>query len=325
MFQRFRTLALNTFVETVRQPIYGVILLATAVLLVLNVSLAAFTLDDDDKLLLDLGLSTLLLSGLFLSVFSAAEVLHREIVNKTVLTVVSKPISRPVFILGKFTGILGAILVAYYLCFLVFILALRHGVLQSSSDPWDGPVLVFGLGSLLLSLVGAAFANYFYGKDFPTTWIGLLAPMLTLGVLLVGKFDEEWAVIPFASNFVGGQVILAAYLVLLMVILTGAVAMAASTRFGHLMTLAICTGVLGLGIAADYAFGQYEATSLAAAVAYRALPNMGPFWVIDGLYADAIETAIPFRYVLYVTCYASLLTVAVLGIAIAAFQRREVG
>ena len=52
MVQRFYTLALNTFVETIRQPIYGVILLATAVLLVLNVSLAAFTLDDDDKLLI---------------------------------------------------------------------------------------------------------------------------------------------------------------------------------------------------------------------------------------------------------------------------------
>ena len=91
MFQRFYTVALNTFVETIRQPIYGVILLATATLLILNVSLAAFTLDDDDRLLLDLGLSTLLLSGLFLSAFSAAGVLSREIENKTVLTVISKP------------------------------------------------------------------------------------------------------------------------------------------------------------------------------------------------------------------------------------------
>ena len=78
MFQRFQTLASNTFLETIRQPIYGVILLATALLMILNVSLAGFTLEDDDKLLLDLGLSTLLLSGLFLSAFSAAGVLSLQ-------------------------------------------------------------------------------------------------------------------------------------------------------------------------------------------------------------------------------------------------------
>ena len=110
-----------------------------------------------------------------------------------------------------------------------------------------------------------------------------------------------------------------------MVILTAAVALAASTRFGHLVTLVICTAVLGLGIASDHAFGQYEMTSLAAAIAYRTVPNMGPFWVIDGLYAGSVETAIPFRYVLYTTCYAGLLTIAALGIAVAAFQKREVG
>ena len=86
MVQRFLAIAINTFVETIRQPIYGVLLLATFAMLILNVSLAGFTLEDDNKLLLDLGLSTLMLSGLFLSAFSATGVLTREIENKTVLT-----------------------------------------------------------------------------------------------------------------------------------------------------------------------------------------------------------------------------------------------
>ena len=210
MFQRFYAVAINTFVETVRQPIYGVILLTTAVLLTMNVSLAAFTLDDDDKLLLDLGLSTLLLSGLFLSAFSAAGILSREIDNKTVLTVISKPVGRPTFVLAKFTGLLAALIIALYLGTLVFILSVRHGVMESSSDPWDAPVLTFGFGSLLVALVVGAFTNYFYGRDFPTTVIAVLAPLLTVAVVLVGKFDEHWEVIPFASNFVGGQIILAA-------------------------------------------------------------------------------------------------------------------
>ncbi len=325
MFQRFYTLALNAFIETIRQPIYGVILLATAVLMILNVSLAAFTLEDDDKLLVDLGLSTLLLSGLFLSAFSAAGVLSREIENKTVLTVISKPVGRPLFILGKFAGLLAALIVAFYLSFLVFVLTVRHGVMEYTTDPWDAPVLTLGLGSLFLSVIAAAFRNYFYGKHFAATVIAFLAPLLTLSVLLVGKLDEHWEVIPFGSNYFGGQIIIASYLVLLVVMITAALALAASTRFGQLVTLVICTGVLGLGIVSDYAFGQHEETSLMAAVAYRAVPNVGPFWVIDGLTAGTVKTTVTLRYVLYVTCYGLLLTVGIISIAIAAFQKREVG
>lgn len=325
MLQRFYAIAANTFVETIRQPIYGVILLATAILLILNVSLAAFTLDDDDKLLLSLGLSTLLMSGLFLSAFSAAGVLTREIDNKTVLTVISKPVGRPIFILGKFAGLMAALAVAFYLCTLVFVLSVRHGVLENTSDPWDAPVLALGFGSLFVALFVAGFCNYFYGKDFPTMVFTLLTPLLTISVLLIGKLDEHWDVIPFASNFVGGQVLIAAYLVSLIVMVTAAVALAASTRFGQLMTLVICTTVLGLGIISDYAIGQYEQSSVLAAIAYRAIPNVGPFWIIDGLHAGTEKTAVGLKYISYVTCYALLLTTGILSIGVAAFQKREVG
>lgn len=325
MFQRFYTIALTTFVETIRQPIFGVILLATALLLVLNVSLAAFTLDDDNKLLLDLGLSTLLLSGLFLSGFSAAGVLSREIENKTVLTVISKPVSRPVFILAKFTGLMAALVIAYYLSTLVFILTVRHGVLQNTSDPWDAPVLTFGFGSLALAVITAAAANFLYGKDFTTTTISLAAPLLTLSVVLIGKLDEHWDVIPFGSNYVGGQVLIAAYLVLLVVMITAAVALAASTRFGQLLTLVTCVGVLALGIISDYAFGQHAHASFLAAAGYYTVPNFGMFWVIDALHAATEKTVVTWNYVGYVSAYAVLVTTAALGIAIVAFQKREVG
>lgn len=325
MFQRLYTLAANTFVETIRQPIYGVILLVTAGLMIFNVSLAAFTLEDDDKLLLDLGLSTLLLSGLFLAAFSAAGVISREIENKTVLSVITKPVSRPLFILGKFSGLFAAMVLAFYLAFLVFVLAQRHGVLQTSSDPWDAPVLVFGLGSFAISLLVAAFCNYFYGSDFPTTAMAIIAPLLTVAVILVGKFSEKWEVVPFGSNFVGGQVIIAAYLVMLIVIVIVAVAVAASTRYGQLVTLMICTGVLGLGVVSDYAFGRKAEESAMAAAAYHLLPNVGPFWVLEGLQAASLETAVPWNYVGYATLYAALLTAGILSLAVALFQTREVG
>jgi len=325
MGQRFYAIAINTFVETLRQPIFGVILMLTAALLVLNVSLAAFTLDDDNKLLLDLGLSTLLLSGLFLSAFSATGVLSREIDNKTVLSVISKPVNRPLFILGKFAGLIMALGLAYYLSALVFILAQRHGVLQNTSDPWDAPVLILGLGSVTVAVLAAAFCNYLYGKHFSTTAIAIETPLLTAAVLTVGFFDKHWESIPFASDFVGGQILLAVFLVFLVVVLMAAVALAASTRFGQMVTLMICVVFLLVGLIADYCLGQYAQSSPIAALFYGLIPNIGPFWIIDGLYAESAKTAVPFAYVGYATGYATLLTIAIVSLAIAIFQRREVG
>ncbi|MEK6675656.1 MAG: ABC transporter permease subunit [Planctomycetota bacterium] len=338
MLQRFLAMARNTFVETIRQPIYGVILIAVALLMMLNVALTAFTLDDDNKLLLDVGLSTLLLGGLFLSAFSASAVLASEIENKTVLTIVSKPVSRTLFVLSKFVGLAAALSVAYYLTVLLFILTQRHGVLQRATDPWDAPVLVFGFGSIAVSCLASAFCNYFYGWNFPASVIAFVTPLLTISVLGVAKLSEKWEVIPFFSNFVGGQVIIAAYLVFLAVMVATAVALAASTRLGQLMTLLVCVCFLAIGVASDYAFGQHqlpsfenlitanaEIQSTLGAITYRLLPNLGPFWVIDGLTAGAEETTVPLIYVSYVTTYAFLIIVAILGIAVALFEKREVG
>jgi hypothetical protein len=103
------------------------------------------------------------------------------------------------------------------------------------------------------------------------------------------------------------------------------VALAASTRFGQLATLFICTAVVALGVISDYAFGQHEGSSLWAQAAYRAVPNIGPFWIIDGLHSNTEKTAVTLDYLLYATAYAALITTSVLSIAVAAFQRREVG
>lgn len=345
MFQRLWTVLASTYVETIRQPIYSVILAVTAILMVLNVSLAAFTLEDDNKLLLDLGLSTLLLSGLFLAAFSAAGILSREIENKTVLTVISKPIGRPLFIIGKFMGLAAALITAFYISTLIFVLSVRHGVLQNSSDPWDAPVLVFGFGGVFAAILISAFRNYFYGVHFPTSTITLTSFLLTIAVFAASKLDKKWEVIPFASNFGKGidvvQLLAAAYLVLIIVLVIAAVALAASTRLGQMMTLLTCTCVLGVGIMADYVFGQFETSAagqtwyellrsgqyklLFAHTAYRIVPNVGPFWVIDGLTAQSSFTTVTFEYIKYTTAYGLLFATSMVSLAIALFQRREVG
>lgn len=322
MFTRFLGIAINSLTETIRQPIYGILLLTTVFLLVLNVGLAGYTFDDDNKLLKDLSLSTMLLCGLFLAAFSAAGVLSREIENKTVLTVISKPVGRPVFILGKFMGLAGALVVAYYLCGIVFLLTMRHKVMSRSSDEWDLPVIVFGSAAFFGTLIIAAVCNYLYDMQFASTSIALSLPLMTLALVLVCLIDPKWQMQSFGKDFIDGQIIGAVALVFAMVMIATAVAVAVSTRLGQVGTLAICFVVLMLGLASDYVFGQARESHLLARIAYWVSPNLAFLWVTDALTQENHITA---QYVGMAFGYAMLIVASWLFIAVALFQKREVG
>ncbi|GAH02483.1 unnamed protein product, partial [marine sediment metagenome] len=49
------TIARNTFTETIRQPIYAIIIIAVLLLITLSPSITMYSLEDDDKLLREIG------------------------------------------------------------------------------------------------------------------------------------------------------------------------------------------------------------------------------------------------------------------------------
>ncbi|MFQ5491279.1 MAG: hypothetical protein ACE5GE_11200 [Phycisphaerae bacterium] len=322
MIGRFVSIAANTFLETIRQPLYGVILLVTALMLILNLGLAGFTLEDDDKLLLDLGLSTLLVSGLFLSVFSATGVLSREIENKTVLTVVSKPVSRPLLIAGKYTGLMTALAMAMYLAFLMFLLTIRHQVLQNTTDPWDMPVIVFGFGALSLSLSIGAFLNFYSGKEFASTTLALFTPLLTLATILTGFWNKTWELQAFGEGIWSINIVWTGVLMLMAVMVLAAIALAASTRLSQVMTLLVCVLVTMMGLVSDFVLGERAADSAVANALYKTIPNLGLYSAVDAVTSDVL---IPTSYIAMAGGYTLLMVTAALLIGVALFQRREVG
>src|SRR3989304_1690077 len=128
------TIAKNTFIETLRQPIYAIIIVAALLLFFLSPSLTMYSLSDDNKLLRELGLSTLFLTSLFIAIFSASGAVAEEVENKTIITVLSKPVQRPIFVLAKFAGVAAAVALAHYICSIGLLMAIRHGVLESAAD-----------------------------------------------------------------------------------------------------------------------------------------------------------------------------------------------
>ncbi|MBL1218988.1 MAG: hypothetical protein D8M59_16025 [Planctomycetes bacterium] len=272
MTEQLLAIARNTFVQSIRQPIYFVLLGIGILALILNLSLSAFTMDDDNRFLLDMGMATIFLDGLFIAAFVATSVLSREIHDKTVLTVVSKPVGRPLFIFGKYLGVSGAILVAATILACAFMLTKRHQVLQTASDVLDWPVIIFGLTAAFLSLGVAVWGNYFYGWVFTSSAVTMMLPTSIIAWLGVLAFSKEWKYQLLSAEH-GGMIspdldmalIIALFALFMALLVMSAVAIAASTRLGQVLTVLVCLLVFLMGLLSDHMFGRraFEAEPLA--------------------------------------------------------------
>ncbi len=96
--------------EAVRQPIFLLALALALIILILNTFLPFFSLGEDVKMLKDCGLATILIAGMLIAVWTASTSIADEIEGKTAMTLLSKPINRRQFVLGKYIGIMQAVL-----------------------------------------------------------------------------------------------------------------------------------------------------------------------------------------------------------------------
>lgn len=325
MLAKLLAIAKNTFIETIRQPVFGVLMWVAAGLLVASPALAGFSLESggDIKIVKDVGLATLLLYGLLASVFSATSVITREIESHTVLTVVSKPVSRPVFLLGKYVGVCGAVLVGYYFLCLVLFMTCRHGTMETAADKYDQPVLIFSGLAILISLAVATFGNYVYGWHFPATLTAWVVPLGTLALALVLVISPQWQLQSPGKDFGDLQLGYAVAMCFCGVLVLTAFAVALSTRFSQVLTLVLCSAVYVVGLLSDYWFGQpaVSGADWLYKVLYVVVPNFQFFWAGDALTQGRTILA---AHVAQVVTYAALYSLGILGLGLALFQTREV-
>lgn len=315
----------NAFTESIRQPVFVVLLLAVALVLILNPALSARhtisqTGAEFDKLLVDLGLSMMFVAGLMLASFTATGVLTREIENKTVLTVISKPVGRPLFLVGKYLGVLGAVALAYWVWSVIFLLTIRHGVLYNARIPHHWPVITGGLAAGGAALLVALWCNYFYRWVFGATLTTWLAGLLPVAYVATLGFDRGWEALPFGSD-VDGQLLIAILLVMEALAVLVAIAIAASTRLGQAMTLVACAVMFLLGLSSDFLLGRMAEGSAIGRLLYALPLNTQFHWLAEAL---AQGNPVGPTYVALVTAYSALYTIAVLALAVALFQTREV-
>jgi ABC-type transport system involved in multi-copper enzyme maturation permease subunit len=119
--------ALAAFREWLRHPLFWFIAVAAAVLIgLVSPSIPYFTFGEDLKMIKELGYDTIMLAAVAFGVIAAAMSISEEIEGRTAITLMSKPVSRRQFLLGKFWGILLAGMLMTAVLSLVFGLVLWY-------------------------------------------------------------------------------------------------------------------------------------------------------------------------------------------------------
>jgi ABC-type transport system involved in multi-copper enzyme maturation permease subunit len=126
---RIYAIALNTYREAVRDRVlFGVLVFAAGVL-ALTLALAELSLDQQMRVVTDLGLASISLFSVIIAIFLGSSLLYKEIERKTLYVILPKPIARFEFLLGKYFGIVAtcAVFVAIMGALQLLVTAIQAG------------------------------------------------------------------------------------------------------------------------------------------------------------------------------------------------------
>ncbi|MEO1498577.1 MAG: ABC transporter permease [Planctomycetota bacterium] len=127
-------IAAATAKEAAAQPIYLLMLAGGALALFCFIYIPYNTFGEDVKMLKDSGLSTIMVLAILFAVWTASVTIADEIEGKTALTLLSKPISRRQFILGKYLGILWPVLLMFVLLGCVLMASISYKVVYDARE-----------------------------------------------------------------------------------------------------------------------------------------------------------------------------------------------
>jgi len=184
MNSRIATIASNTFREAVRDRVlYNLIafavLLSGAAILVGQISI-----EIEKLVVINLGLTAVSLFGVVIAIFIGIGLVSKEIEKRTLYTVLSRPVRRWEFIVGKFFGLAGTLVVNTFFMGIGVFAALLF-VAHEFQKP-DGWVLVALYFIILQFLIICSLALLFSSFSSP-----LLSAVFAFSLFVIGTFSED--------------------------------------------------------------------------------------------------------------------------------------
>ena len=103
---RVFTIAQNTFREAVRDKVLYVLLFFAAAAILGSKALGWISIGQDIKIVKDITLASISVFGALIAIFSGTSLLYKEIDKRTLYTILSQPMHRWEFVLGKYLGLM---------------------------------------------------------------------------------------------------------------------------------------------------------------------------------------------------------------------------
>jgi ABC-type transport system involved in multi-copper enzyme maturation permease subunit len=183
-FWRITAIAQNAFREAVRDRVLYNLVLFVLLLTVAAIFIGELSGGQERKVIVDLGLSAMLLFGVFIAIFVGVGLVYKEIERRTIYAVFSKPVGRGEFLVGKYLGLCLTLLVNVVVMGVGVSLALLY--VRRGWDPliitiWPAVLLIY-IELMLLTAVALLFSSF----SSPA-----LSALLTFLIFIIGHFSAD--------------------------------------------------------------------------------------------------------------------------------------
>ncbi|MBC7930114.1 MAG: ABC transporter permease, partial [Rubrivivax sp.] len=200
---RVATIARNTFREAVRDRVLYNLVLFVLILTGGAIFLGELSAAQEAKIIVDMGLSAMLLFGVFISIFVGVGLVYKEIERRTIYAIFAKPVGRGEFLAGKYLGLCLTLAVNVAVMGAGVSLALlyvRGGWSPLVLNIWPAIALVY-----VELMIVVAVALLFSSFSSPA-----LSALLTFFVFVIGHFSAELKALSASVSTGGGRVVFAA-------------------------------------------------------------------------------------------------------------------
>src|SRR5215510_4511056 len=181
---RISAIARNAFREALRDRVLYNLVLFVLLLTAAAIFIGELSGGQERKIIVDLGLSAMLLFGVFIAIFVGVGLVYKEIERRTIYAIFSKPVGRGEFLVGKYLGLCLTLLVNVVVMAAGVSLALMY--VSRGWDPliptiWPAVLLIY-IELMLLTAVALLFSSF----SSPA-----LSALLTFLVFVIGHFSAD--------------------------------------------------------------------------------------------------------------------------------------
>ncbi|HEY2734436.1 MAG TPA: ABC transporter permease subunit [Polyangiales bacterium] len=304
---RVLAVAVNTFREAVRDRVLNGMLGVALFVLVFSLALAEVSLDQQRRIVLDIGLASISLFSVVMAVFLGSSLLYKEIERKTLYVILPKPIRRHEFLLGKYFGIVIT----------VFVFVAIMGTVQLLVSTLQAGAAHGAFFAALLGLPSVLGIAMYYARDRTAVLVPWSCfALLVASVLAADGGVELWRILASLLLTIGEVLMLSAVALLFS---------AFSTPF---LTALFTIGVWLVGRSADLMI-QMKGKVLPQSVRdmLRAIvhvwPNFNLFVPGSHTLSVTAEASSPAGYLAMTMSYAILYSAVLLALAASIFRRRD--